>query len=229
MTFTHERIDALAFDLESETEKDGARKYTAPNGEKYPSITTVLSGYNKKAFFDWRERVGPEEANRVSRIASGRGRSLHSVCEKYLLNEMTDMKMRSLMPDAKELFNKIRPAIDENVTKIFSLEQALYSKTHRVAGRCDCIAEWRGERAIIDWKTSRRQKTKEGILNYFLQATGYTEMFSDIVGEPIDKIVVVIAVDEGPVQIFEESKQTYMNEFLKYVQYYHRNGKALLT
>jgi ATP-dependent exoDNAse (exonuclease V) beta subunit len=221
MNFRHVKLDELNFDMKSETTEKG-RVYKTPNGELYPSITTVLSSYNKKAIMEWRKRVGDEEANRVSRFASGRGNKLHNAVEKYILNEMTDIKMKTLMPDIKEMFSDIRKVVDESIGTIYGIEQPLYSHKLRLAGRCDCIAEWDGELAIVDWKTSKRLKEKENIKNYFMQATAYALMFEEITGIPINKIVVVIAVENENVQIFVEDKTKYIISLNEYNDKYPR-------
>ena len=139
MTFEHIKLPELDFDLEAVTTESG-RQYKTPNGISYPSVTTVLSSYNKKAIYEWRARVGEEEANKVSGKASRRGTALHTVCEKYLLNEMNELRMHTMMPNIKELFLQLRPELDRNIGKIYSLEQALYSDGLKIAGRVDCIA-----------------------------------------------------------------------------------------
>jgi hypothetical protein len=209
VNFKHTQIPGLGFDLEANTTKEG-RKYLTPDGKAYPSITTVLSTFNKKALFEWRARVGEEEANRIARLASARGSKLHNAVEKYLLNELTEVKIRSLMPDTKELFFKLKPIIEESVNEIYGIEQALYSDRLRIAGRCDCLGVWEGKPSIIDWKTSTKIKTKEGIANYFMQASAYAEMFEERTGIAINQIVVVISVEEGPPQIFVEDKKNYL-------------------
>lgn len=221
MTFNHIKLPELDFDLNAVTTETG-RTYETPTGEKYPSITTVLSSYNKKALFEWRKRVGEEEANRIARLASSRGTKLHNAVEKYLLNEMTDMKMKTMMPDTKELFNKIRDLLDTNIGNIYGIEQPLYSHRLKVAGRCDCIAEWDGELAIVDWKTSTSTKDKEKIENYFMQATAYAEMFEEITKRPINKIVITIAVENGSSQVFTEEKTKYLVPLNQYLERYHK-------
>ena len=144
MNFRHVKLSELNFDLESETTEKG-RVYKVPGGNLYPSITTVLSAYNKKAIMEWRQRVGEETANKISAKASGRGTKLHNSVENYLLNEMSDMKMRTMMPDVKEMFLDIRPLLDAHIGDIYGIEQPLYSHKLKLAGRCDCIAEWDGE------------------------------------------------------------------------------------
>jgi genome maintenance exonuclease 1 len=220
MTFNHVKLPVLDFDLLSETTESG-RMYSTPDGRKYPSITTVLSDYNKQSIYEWRQRVGEEEANRVSKAASGRGTRLHDAVEKLLLNEMTGMKRRSIMPDALQLYHQIEPVVKENVDNIYGLEQPLYSHRLKVAGRCDCIAEWNGVLSIIDWKTAKRHKNKEDIVNYFTQATAYAEMFGEITGIDINQIVIVLANDTPTSQIIIEEKTKYLSELNDCLERYH--------
>jgi hypothetical protein len=221
MNFCHVKLSELDFELESTTTEKG-RVYRVPGGELYPSITTVLSAYNKKAIMEWRQRVGEEKANEISRKASGRGTKLHNTVEKYLLNEMTDMKLKTMMPDIKEMFFDMRKIIDENIGDIYGIEQPLYSHKLKLAGRCDCIAEWNGELAIVDWKTSSRIKDKDHIQNYFMQATAYAEMFEERTGRAIDTIVVAISVQSESPQLFVEKKSKYLLPLNEYNERYQR-------
>lgn len=220
MNFNHVKLNELNFDLESETTEKG-RVYKSPGGKLYPSITTVLSDYNKKALFEWRKRVGEQEANRIARQASGRGTKLHNIVEKYLLNEVSEMKMQTMMPDTKELFFKVKPLLDTHIGDIYGIEQPLYSDRLKVAGRCDCIAEWDGVLSIVDWKTSTNSKEKDKIENYFMQATGYAEMFEERTGRPINQIVIAIAVENGTTNLFIEEKTKYLHPLNQYLERYH--------
>ena len=220
MNFCHVKLDALDFELESVTTESG-RTYKTPSGNTYPSITTVLSSYNKQAIYEWRQRVGEEEANRVSRKASNRGTKLHNTVEKYLLNEMSPLQMHTMMPDTKELFLKLKPFLDTHVNNIYGIEQPLFSDRLRLAGRCDCIGEWDNKISIIDWKTANYAKEKGQIANYFMQATAYAEMFEERTGISINQIVIAIAVENQPPQIFTEDKKDYLVELNKYVDRYH--------
>jgi len=83
--FKHEPIDLGYKDLK--TTNSGGRKYLIPNGNLYyPSITTLLGNLSKKAIMEWRDRIGHEEADRISRQAAGRGTAVHAVCENYVNN-----------------------------------------------------------------------------------------------------------------------------------------------
>jgi len=222
LAFNHVKLPELDFELQAQTTEAG-REYATPIGKSFPSVTTVLSDYNKKALFEWRERVGAEEANKIAAKASSRGTKLHTVCENYLLNEMTDVKLRTMMPDTKQLFMSLRRHLDENIGDVYCIEQALYSNTLRLAGRVDCIAEWNGQLSVIDFKSSTREKSEDNILNYFMQCTAYAEMFGEITGKPINQIVVAIAVADGSHQIFVREKSDYYIESLqRYIGKYWR-------
>lgn len=217
-------IPELNFEMESVTTEAG-RVYVTPDGESYPSITTVLSNYNKKGIEEWRARVGQEEANRVSRLASGRGSKLHTLCEDYLQNKVTPQQIRmKAMPDVRSMFFKLKPMIDAKIGKIITIEQPLYSKKLRIAGRVDCIAEWGGVLSVIDWKTSSRPKEEHHIRNYFMQCAAYCEMFEYVTGRPIEQIVVAIAVADGEEpQFFVRNKKHYLSDLQKEIDKHYRN------
>jgi genome maintenance exonuclease 1 len=169
---------------------------------------------------EWRQSVGEEQANKISRRAADRGTKVHKICEDYLKNEIPELKMQMMMPDLKELFFKIKPHIDENVGKIYSQEQALYSDKYRIAGRVDLIAEWNGKLSVIDFKTSTKQKEEQDIQNYFMQCTAYALMFAERTGMWIDDIVVLIATEEGPSQVFERQIHDYRQPLIEYIDKY---------
>lgn len=215
--FEHIKLESLNFDLEATTSESG-RVYKTPEGNLYPSITTVLSSYNKKGILEWRNRVGEEAANKISRQAANRGTKLHYVCEQYLLNLMNDMRFKMMMPDTKELFMKLRPYLDKHIGKIYAIEQSLYSDRLGVAGRVDCIAEWDGELAVIDFKTSSKLKEEHYIGNYFMQCSAYAEMFEERTKLNISRIVVAIAVENEEPQIFVREKTKYIDPLMLLIE-----------
>ena len=220
MNFRHVKLSELDYELESETTEKG-RVYKTPGGNLYPSITTVLSAYNKKAIYEWRQRVGEEEANRISRTASGRGTRLHNAVEKYLLNEMSDMKRRAIMPDALPLYIQLEEILKEKIGDIYGIETPLYSDRLKLAGRCDCIAEWDGTLSIVDWKTAKDFKKRDYIQNYFMQGAAYAEMFEERTNRQIEQIVIVIANDHLQPQIFIENKQDHLANLQNYIDKFH--------
>ncbi len=221
MVFEHVKLPGLPDDLEAETGETG-RVYITPEGNRYPSITTVLSKTKDDSFLiEWRNRVGEAEANKITKKSADRGTKLHAVCEKYLLNELSDMKIRMMMPDIKDFFLQLRPHIDKNVGKVYGLEQALYSDKYQIAGRTDCIAEWNGELSIVDYKNSRKEKNEEWIEGYFVQCTAYATMFEELTDKPINQIVVLIANEEGTPQVFVKQKVNYVSKFENLIERFY--------
>ena len=152
---------------------------------------------DKTALFEWRKRVGEEQANKISAMATRRGTSMHKLCEQYLNNEPVEDDNI----DGNLLFRTIRPTLDR-IDNVRCLETPLYSHTFRVAGTVDCIAELDGNLAVIDFKTSNRPKKSEWIEGYFIQACFYWAAYSEITGEIPKRAAILISVQDGSKQEF---------------------------
>lgn len=202
-------------DLKSQTFPDGKRYYTLADGTKLPSVTTVIGAKGKKAIMEWRNRVGAEEANRVSRKASSRGTNVHTLCERYLNNE----PLGNIMPDALEMFLSVKPLLNR-INNIHYQECALWSIGLGMAGRVDCIAEFDGVLSVIDFKTSKRIKKKEDIDSYFAQCVAYACMYEELIGRGIEQIVIIMAVENSEPLIFVERTEEHINTLLEYIEFY---------
>ena len=217
--FLHEEVDLGYKDLSANT-TDKGRLYTAPDGKKFPSITTVLSILSREAIQAWRARVGEEEANRISRIASTRGTAVHDLLEKYVDNDPDYAK--GVMPHILQSFYDVKEVLDTNLNKVYAQEAPLYSEHLGVAGRVDCVGVWDGKDSIIDYKTSRKPKKKEWIEGYFLQCAAYAIMWEERTGRPITQLVVMIAVDNEETQVFIEHRDNYTKRLLEVIADYKR-------
>jgi len=189
------------------TNEDGTRVYQTPTGNKYPSVTTVTGLLKKQSIIAWRKRVGEEEANKISSTAARRGTRIHSLAEKYLLNESVNPDMFDI-----EMWNKFKPIL-HNINNIYALEQSLFSDHLEVAGTVDCIAEYNGKMSVIDFKTSKRIKQRDNIHDYFMQCSAYAVAFEEMTKIPVPQIVILIAVDEEDPLIFVEKRNTWINGF----------------
>ena len=191
------------------TTTDGVRLYETPEGNHYPSITTVLSVRNKKGLHDWRKRVGDDVANYVARKAANRGTAVHHMCEDYLNNDFDEEKhKKKFLPYV--LFNQLRESLLRKVNNIYSQEAGLYSDKYKVAGRVDCIAEYDGELSIIDFKTSSKERSDEWNESYYIQASAYAEMFEERTGIAINQVVILVVTEDGVVQEFVKNKTEYL-------------------
>lgn len=207
--------------IESQTFPDGKRYYVTPEGKKLPSVTTVVGAQKKQAIMEWRQRVGEEVANKISKHATSRGTNMHTLCEYYLNNEPKPPGV--VMPDAKEMFISIKPYLDK-INNIHYQEVGLWSSQLGLAGRVDCIGEYEGKLSVIDFKTSKKIKNRNDILDYFWQCTAYALMYEELVGTPIDDLVIIMAVDNEQPMIFKEKTQDHIEGLVKAIDYYHKNS-----
>ena len=207
--FIHESLDWN--DLET-VQEDGRRFYLTPSGKKYPSMTTVLQLMTAEGIAKWRARVGDEVANKISAQASRRGTLMHKLCEDYVNNEEIDTD--KLMPLDYQNFNALKEQMDKHFGKVYGQEIALYSDFLEMAGRVDCIAEYKGKLSIIDYKTARKAKKRENIKNYFMQAAGYAVMYEEIFKQPINQLVILMSVDHEGVVEFVEKRDDHIHDLI---------------
>ena len=196
---------------------DGKRHYVVPNGDKYISITTLLSELSREGISRWRKRVGATEANRISTKASRQGTDVHALCEKYIKNE--EGFLTESMPHLVEMFESIIPLLDR-VDNVHVTEGAMYSDELQLAGRTDLIAEFDGQLAIIDYKTSRRIKTWEMCASYFMQGAFYAHAYEERTGIPINNIVIIMAVENEEPLLFRETKERWLNPLQEVITKY---------
>jgi len=196
---------------------DGVRYYKVPTKEellRLVSITSVISHYKKDFFNKWRERVGVEEADKITRQATSRGTDMHTLVEDYLNNR----ELSNVQPLSQHLFYLAKPTLDR-INNIYALEGSLYSEYLGIAGTVDCIAEFDGELSIIDFKTSKKPKPREWIDGYFVQCCAYACMLHELTGLSVKKFVIIMACEDGEVEIYEErDKEKYIRMLVQYIK-----------
>jgi len=212
-----DHVDLNLEPLERET-IEGVRYYSIPDVDelvKLVSITSVTSHFNKEIFVNWRKKVGNETADKITKAATKRGTDMHTLTEHYLKN---DQELPQVPPISEFLF-KIAKGELNKINNIYALEGPLYSKELGIAGTVDCIAEYNGELAIIDFKTSKKPKPREWIEHYFVQAMAYGCMLYEMKGIPIKKLVIIMSCENGECVVYEENdKEKYIKLLSKYIQ-----------
>ena len=176
--FIH-RDDVGDFEIPERVEKDGNRYYVTPDGNHYPSITSILAQQENLGLEAWKAKVGEKEARRISKESARIGTAVHQMAEFYLSNYI--IKLKDEDKKIVDTFNRLRFLLG-NINNIVGLEIPLFSDLLRVAGTTDCIAEYNGQLSIIDFKTSRKPKKEEWIDDYYMQTFAYKLMFEEMTG-----------------------------------------------
>jgi len=213
MSFVHRKESLLGYDDLTATTLPTGRTYATPTGERYPSITTVLSILSEEHIAAWKEKVGEEEARKVSFRASNRGTKVHEMIEKYVANDPD--YAAGYMPHVVANFMSVKPILDSRLGLIYEQEAALYSHHLGVAGRVDLVGEFDGQLSIVDWKTSAKTKRKSWVENYFIQESAYAIMWEERTGVPITQLVTIIAVDHSKPQVFVEHRDSWSKTLLE--------------
>ena len=219
-----ERVTGIV-PIEMNTEMvEGKRYYLTPSGERYASITTVISNNAKKqaALAKWRKSVGEKKAAGITQRSTRRGTRYHKLVEDYLDNK----KLNILDVENKEqplpwlMFHSSVKSID-NINRIYLQEAALYSNVLQIAGRVDCIAEYEGKLSIIDFKTSARPKKEYLLYDYYVQETAYACCFKEMYGLDVEQLVTIVACENGDTQVkIVPPRKEYLTTLQDYLKEY---------
>ena len=202
--FNHIELDVKMPTLTRKNE-GGTRVYYDELMNRYESVTNVVGHEDNESLKQWRESVGYDVAEYISRRATTLGTKLHSMIERHLLNKLQDE--RNLFAYAH--FTNIKPLI-EKIDNIRGVELRLCSKSLGLAGTADCIGEYDGVPSIIDFKTSSKKKKEEWITKYFLQATAYSLMFEELTMQKYKQIVILITGEDGSLEAYIRNRDDYI-------------------
>ena len=226
MTFSFVDADIKPIDVEPVND-NGVRYYPIPGADKYyPSVTSITSFQSAKFFKEWRKKVGEEQANRITARATQRGSAFHSITEDYINGVLNLDTYLENNPLSVRMFQSAKSTLNR-IDKIHCLETFLFSHYLGLAGRVDCIAEFDGELAVIDFKTSTKLKKEDYIEHYFVQETAYAAMFLERSGIEVKKIVTLIATEEGSIQVFQKyNLDDYLQLLKSYIEEFVRGRNA---
>jgi ATP-dependent exoDNAse (exonuclease V) beta subunit len=191
------------------------RTYHTPDGS-YPSITTILGKTANQAWLQaWKDRVGEEEAARVSKKATDRGTWVHEIAERHFNGEEVLSTLHNVPSDVRQMSRDLISIVSTGVEEIWGQEQVLWSNKLKYAGRTDMVGIWKGKPTIIDFKTSKKPKQSTQIKDYYLQGCAYAVAHNEMYGTGIKDIVIAICIDGKSPQLFEKSAVPFLPD-LKY-------------
>jgi len=217
--FQHELFE---FPRLTQQNRTSGRVYQVEDGEDagqtFPSITRILAAKPNPGILAWRKRVGEAEANRVSREATTRGTSVHALAEAFLDNTLD--ASATITPTVLELWRTLQPWIAEHITTLHAQEQDVYSTRLRVAGRMDVLATVDDKLTVVDFKTSRRPKSRDHIGNYFVQSTFYALAVYERTGRKVEQIVIPIVSPEG-LQVFTTTPTEHFSALKDAIRFFY--------
>ena len=178
--------------------------------KSFLSVTGLTGKESAEGLLEWRKRVGDEVADRMMREGAERGTTIHKFCETYLQNEPI------LIPENKiseyYTFKAMKPELN-NLNNIWGLEIPMWSDEYRLKGRCDCIAEYKTDLAMIDFKTSKKPKKREWLGGYFVQATAYVQMVKEQTGIDIKNIILMFGITNyNQCTIIQDKPENHIKE-----------------
>lgn len=197
-------VERFAYPSLTRDESSGVRLYECMDGNKVPSVTTILSATKsseaKASLENWRNRVGEENAKRIMEEASERGTFMHAFLEEYIAGRWapSESKTENILENqaSRMAMHIIRDAFHK-VDEVWGSEVPLFYPGI-YAGTTDCVGIHDGKQAIMDYKQTNKPKRREWIDDYFIQLTMYGNAHNELYGTNINTGVIMMAVAPPP-------------------------------
>lgn len=213
--------------------ENGKQYYVDNQGNRLPSVTTILNATKPQAdrdrLFNWRQRVGTAEANQISRTASNRGTQTHKQIQRYLQGESKPC------PDAVlPYWRSIEPVL-QDIQEVRLIEGSVFHYGLSYGGKVDCVASYQGIPCVCEWKTADKPKGSiERLYDYPLQLSAYLGAVNDYYqdyGIQLSCALLIVAIPETPAEVFwfepaqmKDYWQLWEERVAQYWQ--HREGMA---
>ncbi len=181
------------------------RRYATPDGQKLPSVTTVLSATTpiekKQALQEWRNRVGHKKAQEITTEAAGRGTRMHKFLEDYIkTGKLNDPGSNPYSVQSHKMADSIIRQGLVNCNEYWGTEVPLYFPSV-YAGTTDLCGIHSGSEAIMDHKQTNKPKKREWIEDYFIQLCAYAVAHNEVHGTKIRKGVIFMC---DPNSVYQE-------------------------
>lgn len=224
-------VEKYNYNVLSRENLDGKRHYCLPDGSRVASVTTILdatkSEEKKQILANWRRTVGENRAKEIVTEASSRGTRMHKWLENFINND--DLGEPGTNPYSGQSHSMAQVVIDQglkyNVKEFYGTEVNLYY-SGLYAGTTDCVANWRGNLAILDFKQTNKPKKREWIDDYFLQLAAYSLAHNKLYNTDIKQGVILMCSPEMKYQEFILSGEEFQHYcdlwFDRLEQYYSR-------
>ena len=185
------------------------RVYVTPDGERLPSVTTILSKTKDMTHLnEWKKRVGEENAKRITTEAAGVGTAMHSNLERFLCGMQRQPGNNPVHVQANKMADVIIEKGLSKVDEVWGMEQSLYFPG-LYSGTTDLVGVYDGEPAIMDHKQTNKPKKAEWVEDYYLQLTAYAMAHNEVYGSDIKRGVIFMCSRDFQYQQFELTPETF--------------------
>jgi len=202
------------------------RVYLTPDGEKLPSVTTILSSTKDMTHLnEWKKRVGEENARRITTEAAGIGTAMHANLERFLCGMERQPGNNVVHVQANKMAEVIIQNGLKNVDEVWAMEQSLYFPG-LYSGTTDLCGVFNGKPAIMDHKQTNKPKKEEWVEDYKLQLVAYALAHNEVYGTNIKTGVVFMCSRDLQYQQFEVTEETfpkYRDMWLDKVEEYYNS------
>ncbi len=165
------------------------------NGERWPSVTECISGWEKPFLWRWYHAEVKKHgwrgwqkckatANRGARI----GQDFHTLMHNHY-DPTQPVVLEShprKQPKIYELLKYATEWVDKQNWAFQAQEQHVISKRYRFHGTFDAIVLTNNELVIIDWKTSNQSDKFHGV-----QLSAYAQAYYEETGKHVDQGIIV--------------------------------------
>ena len=166
------------------------RVYQTPDGEKLPSVTTILSATKDMTHLNaWKDRMGHDNAQRIANEAAGVGTAMHNNLERFLIGEQRQPGNNPVHIKANAMADQIVINGLAKVNEVWAMEQSLYFPG-LYSGTTDLVGVYDGEPAVMDHKQTNKPKKAEWIDDYRMQLVAYILAHNEVYGTDIRRGVV---------------------------------------
>lgn len=208
--------------------QEGQRYFVNSQGQRLPSVTTILNATkpiaDREKLWQWRDRVGSAEAQRITSTASRRGTMTHKHLKHYLLGEEIPC------PDPiRPYWDSLEPVL-VSVQQVRLVEGFVFHDDLGYGGKVDCIASYDGTPCVFDWKTADRPKGSiDRLHDAPLQLAAYCGAINRCYAAQaveLSHAALVIAIPNQPAEVFwftPDTMQHYWQQWQQRVEQFYRS------
>lgn len=193
-----------------------------------PSVTKILQATMPAAsqfILDrWKEtmikKLGLDGFSKYQQDTFERGRILHSLIANYLLGQGSPTDISKDV--VANLWKSIESVVKENITNVRLVEHVVTHSDMKYRGIVDCVAFYKDELCVIDFKTAEKpKKSVESLYDNPLQVTAYCGAINNDKKIPynvIDRnicaaLVIVAYIDGSDASVYYLGRDKIMNDY----------------